>query len=88
MHEDMARVAAWAEIFKNPMAALPFIFSNVTSNWVAIIEHLDHFNFNVGLVRYFRAGRYLALLLTDLLGPLPNAQPLPADIDEIAYTQW
>ena len=92
MHEDMARVAAWAEIFKNPMAALPFIFTNVTSNWVAIIDHLDHLNFNYSLQRWYRMGRYAGLIMVEVLGPLPGTEPYqlqpPTDNDEIMYTQW
>ena len=86
MQEDLKRLASWAKGFLNPMTEMTIIWNNMTKNYVHIISMLDLFNQKMAEGgREDTAGRYLALMLVDVLGEVPAAA---SDPDSIPMTNW
>ena len=97
MQDDLSRIATWGNIFKNPMEAMPMIFSNLMANYVDIIRSLDAMNGLIANKRHpFAIGIAISDIMVDILGPIPafgDSQKIdeassPVDTDAIEYTQW
>jgi len=84
---NLQRIEAWATPFKNPKEALPLIWTNLLTNYVAMIHNLDTMNTKFAAHDIQGAGVSAALILELGLGPISVAEEAK-DIEEIKPTHW
>ena len=80
---EAARLAKWAEPFKNPKEESAKIMANVLANYVAMIHDLDVMNQILAKADIVGGGKEAAQILELALGPVPSADP-----ETVPYTQW
>lgn len=66
---------------------MPTILANLAMHYVEIIHELDGFNILFAQKRFGYAGREIAQILVDIIGPLPKELPTPEDTKPVKITQ-
>ena len=85
MSGDITRIENWAKIFTHPLQLLETVAKNAFSNLNAIKTDVTKLTSDYSSQDYYNVGDDVADILILTLGPVPESEYMPEDIE---ITQW
>ena len=83
MSSDIARIEAWAQIFKQPKALVELMVKNVIANFNPIVTDIESTAADIGSGDCMKAGQDIADIMVLTLGKVPEYHP-----EDLEITQW
>ena len=77
---------SWFSILRDSSRLVPILSKNVILHITGIVSDYWSISSNLVSLKYFDAGKSVADLAVQLLGAIPNGEPV--DTDEITLTNW